>query len=148
MELHYETARIFRPRVCFTFPKVALKKSQLDIGNDIANWGYDDIWRIFWMTLMFCVLFPLSRSGWALKKNFSLSMWLHIVSACTVLTVSTERRVLHEGSWALNCCCSKLYVRGSPGPSDHHRVPVTLPAVCAHLPRPLIAAYIPLELDG
>lgn len=57
-----------------------LGKSQLDIENDIANWGYDDLWRITWMTIMFCFLMPLSRSAWALKANFSLAMWLHIVS--------------------------------------------------------------------
>lgn len=52
--------------------------------NNIANWGYDDVWRIVWMTLIFCFLMPLSRSAWALKKNFSLAMWLHIVSAPTI----------------------------------------------------------------
>eukprot|EP00903_Cladosiphon_okamuranus_P016206 g14954.t1 len=58
--------------------QMPLGKSQIDIENDIANWGYDDIWRITWMTIMFCVLMPLSRSAWALKANFSLAMWLHI----------------------------------------------------------------------
>lgn len=59
--------------------QVSLAVSNVDLDNKLANWGYDDIWRIIWMTLIFCVLTPLSRSAWALKKNFTLAMWLHIV---------------------------------------------------------------------
>lgn len=58
---------------------MTLARSNVDTENELANWGYDDIWRIFWMTIMFCFLLPLSRSAWALKKNFSLAMWLHMV---------------------------------------------------------------------
>lgn len=60
--------------------QVGLKASNVDVQNKLANWGYDDVWRLIWMTLIFCILTPLSRSVWALKKNFSLAMWLHIVS--------------------------------------------------------------------
>lgn len=28
-----------------------LGKSQIDMENDIANWGYDDVWRITRMTI-------------------------------------------------------------------------------------------------
>ena len=51
----------------------------LDAENREARWGVDDIWRIFWMTVMFGMLMPLSRSAWALSKNFSLAMLLHTV---------------------------------------------------------------------
>lgn len=60
--------------------QVTLNASQLDVGGKVAVWGYDDVWRIVWMTLIFGFLMPLSRSAWALRKNFSLAMWLHIVS--------------------------------------------------------------------
>lgn len=79
--------------------QVSLQGGNVNLENKEARWGADDIWRIFWMTAIFGALMPLSRSAWALKKNFSLAMWLHMVSerrprrlrqrhkkfACTVL---------------------------------------------------------------
>lgn len=59
--------------------QIALDRSQIDNDEKQANWGYDDIWRIFWMTVIFGGLIPLSRSTWALKINHSLAMWLHMV---------------------------------------------------------------------
>lgn len=51
----------------------------LNAADKQARWGVDDIWRIFWMTVMFGFLFPLSRSAWMQRKNFSLAMVLHTV---------------------------------------------------------------------
>lgn len=61
--------------------QVSLAVGNVDVDNKTAVWGYDDIWRIIWMTVIFAVLMPLSRSAWALKKNFTLAMWLHMVRA-------------------------------------------------------------------
>lgn len=59
--------------------KVSLEVENLDEGNKTALWGYDDVWRIIWMTVIFAALMPLSRSAWALRKNFTLATWLHMV---------------------------------------------------------------------
>lgn len=61
------------------FTKVALPGGNMDAENRQARWGTDDVWRIVWMTIIFGALMPLSRSAWALKKNFTLSMCLHMV---------------------------------------------------------------------
>lgn len=53
----------------------------VDVETKTAVWGSDDLWRVIWMTIIFGALFPLSRSTWALRKNFSLAMWLHLVSS-------------------------------------------------------------------
>lgn len=52
----------------------------VDINAMTARWSYDDIWRICWMTVIFGALMPLSRSTWAMTKNFSLAMALHTVT--------------------------------------------------------------------
>ncbi|CAM9524628.1 unnamed protein product, partial [Pylaiella littoralis] len=53
------------------------------------------------MTLMFCVLMPLSRSAWVLKKNFSLAMWLHIGVGVGYFFDNWRRRT-HPHVWILN----------------------------------------------
>ena len=74
--------------------QITLNASNVDSENELANWGYDDIWRITWMTVMFCFLLPLSRSAWALKANFSLAMWLHMVSFVYYVLTSSRSRQL------------------------------------------------------
>ncbi|CAM9174985.1 unnamed protein product [Ectocarpus sp. 4 AP-2014] len=81
--------------------QVSLAVSNVDLDNKLANWGYDDIWRIIWMTLIFCVLTPLSRSAWALKKNFTLAMWLHIGVGIGYFFDNWRRRT-HPHVWILN----------------------------------------------
>ncbi|CAN0302663.1 unnamed protein product [Ectocarpus sp. 12 AP-2014] len=81
--------------------QVSLAVSNVDVDNKLANWGYDDIWRIFWMTLIFCFLTPLSRSAWALKKNFTLSMWLHMGVGIGYFFDNWRRRT-HPHVWILN----------------------------------------------
>ncbi|CBJ27375.1 hypothetical protein Esi_0067_0071 [Ectocarpus siliculosus] len=80
---------------------VGLMASNVDVQNKLANWGYDDVWRLIWMTLIFCVLTPLSRSVWALKKNFSLAMWLHIGVGMGYFFDNWRRRT-HPHVWILN----------------------------------------------
>ncbi|CAM9533486.1 unnamed protein product [Ectocarpus sp. 6 AP-2014] len=81
--------------------QVGLMASNVDVQNKLANWGYDDVWRLIWMTLIFCVLTPLSRSVWALKKNFSLAMWLHIGVGMGYFFDNWRRRT-HPHVWILN----------------------------------------------
>ncbi|CAM9569749.1 unnamed protein product [Ectocarpus fasciculatus] len=81
--------------------QVSLAVSNVDLDNKLANWGYDDIWRIVWMTLIFCVLTPLSRSAWALKKNFTLAMWLHMGVGVGYFFDNWRRRT-HPHVWILN----------------------------------------------
>ncbi len=84
----------------FSLPaQVSLGTSQ--ISNGTANWGLDDLWRIFWMTLIFIVLFPLSRSAMALQKNFNLAMWLH-VGAGIGFFIDSARRRTHPHVWIYN----------------------------------------------
>eukprot|EP00904_Undaria_pinnatifida_P008092 jgi/Undpi1/4412/HiC_scaffold_17.g07767.m1 len=66
-----------------------------------ARWGVDDIWRIFWMTVIFGALMPLSRSAWVLRKNFSLAMVLHTALGAGFF-VDSVRRKTHPHVWILN----------------------------------------------
>ncbi|CAN0436565.1 unnamed protein product [Ascophyllum nodosum] len=81
--------------------QVALPRGNIDVPNRQARWGVDDIWRIFWMTMIFGALMPLSRSAWALKKNFSLSMWLHMALGAGFFFDSWRRKT-HPHVWFLN----------------------------------------------
>ena len=63
----------------------------VDIDAMMARWSYDDIWRIFWMTVIFGALMPLSRSTWAMTKNFSLAMALHTVTNRVYVVVVGKR---------------------------------------------------------
>ncbi|CAM9357300.1 unnamed protein product, partial [Ascophyllum nodosum] len=81
--------------------QVPLPGGNIDAQNRLARWGLDDIWRIFWMTLVFGALMPLSRSAWALKKNYSLAMWLHMALGAGVFFDSWRRRT-HPHVWFLN----------------------------------------------
>ncbi|CAM9744602.1 unnamed protein product [Chrysoparadoxa australica] len=86
----------------FEWPaNVPLGRSQVDVVNKAANWGVDDIWRIVWMTLIFCVFIPVSRSLWALRKNYTLAMWLHILAGIGFFIDSARRRT-HPHVWVLN----------------------------------------------
>ncbi|CAM9263172.1 unnamed protein product [Choristocarpus tenellus] len=89
----------------FAFPfqaSITLEnKGNVNVSGMVANWGYDDVWRICWMTLMFCVLFPLSRSAWALRANFSLAMWLHMLLGAGYFIDNVRRRT-HPHVWILN----------------------------------------------
>ena len=53
-------------------------RQQVDVAARTANWGLDDVWRLVWMSVIFCALFPLSRSIRMLATNYSLAMWLHV----------------------------------------------------------------------
>ncbi|CBN79562.1 hypothetical protein Esi_0011_0129 [Ectocarpus siliculosus] len=107
--------------------QVSLAVSNVDVDNKLANWGYDDIWRIFWMTLIFCVLIPLSRSAWALKKNFTLAMWLHMGVGIGYFFDNWRRRT-HPHVWILNTPVFLWYIadkvwcstRGSDGTEMAH----------------------------
>ncbi|CAM9357224.1 unnamed protein product, partial [Ascophyllum nodosum] len=81
--------------------QVSLSGGNIDTENRLARWGLDDIWRICWMTLIFGALLPLSRSAWALKKNYSLAMWLHIALGAGVFFDSWRRKT-HPHVWFLN----------------------------------------------
>lgn len=108
--------------------QIPLGVPQIDVEKEEANWGYDDIWRIVWMTIIFGALMPLSRSMWALKKNFSLAMWLHMVSTmqrsamqCSHPSFCTEsiwRVMLYVPPW--DCCMGWNVVapRGTRVPVD------------------------------
>ena len=67
--------------------QVDLTGGNVEVSTREARWGVDDIWRIVWMTVIFGALMPLSRSTWALAKNYSLAMWLHMVghNGCTFI---------------------------------------------------------------
>ncbi|CAN0216584.1 unnamed protein product, partial [Ectocarpus sp. 6 AP-2014] len=107
--------------------QVSLAVSNVDVDNKLANWGYDDIWRIVWMTLIFCVLTPLSRSAWALKKNFTLAMWLHVGVGIGYFFDNWRRRT-HPHVWILNTPVFLWYIadkvwcctRGSDGTEMAH----------------------------
>ncbi|CAM9357147.1 unnamed protein product [Ascophyllum nodosum] len=81
--------------------QVSLSGGNIDAENRLARWGLDDIWRIVWMTLIFGALMPLSRSAWALKKNYSLAMWLHMALGAGVFFDSWRRKT-HPHVWFLN----------------------------------------------
>lgn len=84
------------------FPtQVAMSGGNVDVDAKTARWSYDDIWRIFWMTIIFGGLLPLSRSTWALTKNFSLAMALHSAVGAGVFYDSWRRKT-HPHVWILN----------------------------------------------
>lgn len=75
---------------------MAISGGNIDADAKLARWSYDDIWRIFWMTVIFGVLLPLSRSTWVLTKNFSLAMALHMVNNRVAHTLRSSRGVQHR----------------------------------------------------
>jgi hypothetical protein len=75
--------------------------SQVDTSLMRANWGSDDVWRLTWMTVMFGLLFPLSRSSWLLNRSFSLAMYLHLFLGIGVFIDSARRRT-HPHVWVVN----------------------------------------------
>lgn len=81
--------------------QIPLAAPQIDSDLRVANFGSDDIWRLFWMSVLFFIIFPVSRSLWGLRKNFSLAMWLHIGAGAGFFIDSARRRT-HPHVWILN----------------------------------------------
>ena len=81
--------------------QVSLGASQVDVTNQTANWGVDDVWRLAWMTLIFCILFPVSRSIRVLNANYSIAMWLHVGIAMGYF-IDAWRRRTHPHVWLVN----------------------------------------------
>ncbi|CAM9715253.1 unnamed protein product, partial [Laminaria digitata] len=82
-------------------PQVPIPGGNLDAELEQARWGVDDIWRIFWMTVIFGMLMPLSRSMWMMGRNFSLAMILHTALGCGFFFDSVRRKT-HPHVWILN----------------------------------------------
>ena len=78
--------------------QVSLGMSQISTKTKTANWGLDDLWRLCWMTIMFCLLFPLSMSIRARATNYSLMMWLHTLLGIGFFIDSWRRRT-HPHVW-------------------------------------------------
>eukprot|EP00904_Undaria_pinnatifida_P008090 jgi/Undpi1/4410/HiC_scaffold_17.g07765.m1 len=89
------------PGVFTWLPPQVASGSNIDSELKLARWGDDDIWRIFWMTLMFGLLLPVSRSAWALTKNFSFCMVLHTALGAGYY-IDSVRRKTHPHVWILN----------------------------------------------
>ena len=81
--------------------QVSLGTSQIDVEESVANWGSDDVWRIVWLSVIFFLIFPYSRSLRGLRKNFSFAMWLH-VGAGIGFFIDSARRRTHPHVWILN----------------------------------------------
>ncbi|CAM9470777.1 unnamed protein product, partial [Sphacelaria rigidula] len=112
----------------FSIPaQIALDRSQIDNDEKQANWGYDDIWRIFWMTVIFGGLIPLSRSTWALKINHSLAMWLHMLVGVGFFFDSWRRRT-HPHVWILNTPFVLWWLADKVACAKWHRVDPTAEA--------------------
>jgi hypothetical protein len=83
--------------------QVALGTSQItDVDIKEARWGYDDVWRIVWMSLIFLVLFPLTRSNkLLLSKHWNLAIALHVAVGVGYFIDSARRRS-HPHVWLWN----------------------------------------------
>ena len=66
------------------------------------------MWRLVWLTTLLAFLLPLSRT-WALRKNFSLAMWLHIGVAVGYF-IDSFRRKTHPHVWILNTSFFVWYI--------------------------------------
>ena len=86
----------------FSWPaQISLGTQSIVTSNMTVNWGVDDIWRLFWMSLMFLCLFPLSRAYKVLQRNYTLAMWLHIGLGFGYFFDSWRRRS-HPHVWLFN----------------------------------------------
>ena len=94
----------------FSWPaQWSLGTSQVDVAARTANWGLDDVWRLVWMSVIFCALFPLSRSIRMLATNYSLAMWLHVGVGLGFFIDSWRRRT-HPHVWLWNTPVVLWYV--------------------------------------
>jgi hypothetical protein len=90
--------------------QVSLGTSQISTENNEARWGYDDIWRLVWMSLMFVLLFPLSRSvRFVLYKYWNFAMWLHVAVGLGYFFDSFRRRS-HPHVWIYNVPFVAMYL--------------------------------------
>jgi len=90
--------------------QMSLGTSQISSSTSEARWGYDDVWRLCWMSLMFLLLFPLSRSvRFLLSKYWNLAMCLHVSVGMGYIFDSLRRRS-HPHVWIYNFPFVALYV--------------------------------------
>eukprot|EP01063_Lacrimia_lanifica_P009960 TRINITY_DN1677_c0_g1_i1.p1 TRINITY_DN1677_c0_g1~~TRINITY_DN1677_c0_g1_i1.p1 ORF type:complete len:813 (+),score=325.77 TRINITY_DN1677_c0_g1_i1:94-2532(+) len=90
----------------FLFPVTEWKNctaghADVDVETESLCVNSDDLGRLVGMMLMFCVLFPLSRAAWALRKNWMVAKWLHVVLAWAFVFDLVRRRA-HPHTWVLN----------------------------------------------
>ena len=86
----------------FSWPfQITTGMSSVMIAEKYVNWSFDDVWRLFWMTVMLCALIPLTRAAKALAFNYSAMMWLHVFVA-VIYFIDSFRRRSHPHVWLYN----------------------------------------------
>ena len=87
----------------FQFPVSELKTncSDIDAKTQTVCFNSDNMGRLVGITIMFCVLFPLSRWARTLEWNWNVAKWLHVILAA-LYAFDIMRRRSHPHTWVLN----------------------------------------------
>ena len=86
----------------FQFPVSELKNcSDTNAKTQTVCFNSDDMGRLVGITIMFCVLFPLSRWARTLEWNWNVAKWLHVILGA-LYAFDIMRRRSHPHTWVLN----------------------------------------------
>lgn len=95
--------------------QISLGTSQIQNSPPEARWGYDDVWRLVWMSVMFLLLFPLSRSArYLLSRHWNVAMWLHVGVGLGYFFVRARAHhvsATHALALGRTCACARPHRR-------------------------------------